>query len=317
MKILITGSTGMVGKNLKEHIFTYYNKINYEYLFLTSNSCNLLSYNETYNVFNKFKPDIVVHLAANVGGLYKNLNNNIQMFQDNLLMNMNVFKVCDEFNVKRLITIGSTCIFPDNISYPLKEEYLHKGKPHQSNYGYSFAKRMLDVMSELYNKHTSMECIHLIPCNLYGKYDNFNLEQSHVIPALIHKCYLAKINNQALYIKGTGKAKRQFLYVEDFCDIICKFMFNFYSKDKLNMTYIVAPNKEYKIKDIVNKIVKEFNFDNDIHYVSKYSDGQIKKTASNKNLMNLLNNKFKFIDIDKGLKKTIDWFIDEYKFVRK
>lgn len=312
MKVLVTGGSGMVGRSLKDHIKYFFHEFQDNFLFLSSNDCNLLNFDETKQVFKKYNPSIVIHLAANVGGLYKNLNNNIKMFQENLQMNLNVFKACHELDVKKLITIGSTCIFPDKTSYPLKEVMLHNGEPHKSNYGYSFAKRMLDVMTTLYNKNSSLDCIHLIPCNLYGKYDNFNLENSHVIPGLIHRFYLAKINNTDVKIKGSGIAKRQFLLVDDFCDIICKCIFN----DVKNKTMIVCTSKEYSIRDIVNKIAKIMDFENKIIYEVRYSDGQYKKTASNDTLIDEYGD-FKFTSINDGLHETIHWFLENYKFVRK
>lgn len=312
MKILVTGGSGMVGRSLKEHIKYFYHNLQDNFIFLSSKDCDLTDYNKLYKIIDKHQPDIVIHLAANVGGLYKNLKNNIGMFNQNLLMNLNIFDICHFCDVKKLITIGSTCIFPDKTSYPLKENMLHNGEPHSSNYGYSFAKRMLDVMTTLYNKNSSMDCIHLIPCNLYGKYDNFNLENSHVIPGLIHKFYLAKINNIDMKIKGTGIAKRQFLFVDDFCDIICKCIFN----DINQKTIIVCPSKEYTIKDIVNKIKKCMDFKNNIIYQPQFSDGQLKKTASNDILKKVFGD-IKFTSISDGLNETIHWFIDNYKFVRK
>jgi GDP-L-fucose synthase len=312
MKILVTGGSGMVGSSLKEHIKYFYHKLQDNFLFLSSSDYNLLNYDDVYILFNQYEPDIVIHLAANVGGLYKNLNDNINMFQDNLLMNMNIFKACYKFNIKKLITIGSTCIFPDKTSYPLKENMLHNGEPHSSNYGYSFAKRMLDVMTTLYNKNSSMDCIHLIPCNLYGKYDNFNLENSHVIPGLIHKFYLAKINNTDIKIKGSGIAKRQFLFVDDFCDIICKCIFNNIQQKSI----IVCPTKEYSIKDIVNKISKIIDFKNKIIYQKNFSDGQIKKTACNDTLCKQFGD-INFTSVNDGLNETIHWFLENYKNVRK
>ena len=312
MKILITGGSGMVGKSLKNHINYFFSSNQNKYYFLSSKLCNLLNYEESYKIFESIDPEIVIHLAADVGGLYKNLNNNIKMFQDNLQMNINVFKISNELNVKKLISIGSTCIFPDKTSYPLKETMLHRGIPHKSNYGYSFAKRMLDVMTTLYNTHSNMKCIYLIPCNLYGKFDNFNLENSHVIPALIHKFYLAKINNKPMYVKGSGKAKRQFLFVDDFCEVICRCIFN----DIKYTTMIVCPNKEYTIKEVVNKISMHLNFKNEIIYIKKYSDGQLKKTSSNKILKKQFQD-IKFTKFDIGIKDTIDWFIKNYKNIRK
>jgi len=316
MKVIVTGGTGMVGKSLK-NINKFFNdntKENdtYSFYYLSSSDCNLIDYDETFEVFSSIKPEIVVHLAANVGGLYKNLNNNIKMFHENLQMNLNVFEICKILNVKKLITVGSTCIFPDKTKYPITCDMMHNGKPHYSNYGYSFAKRMLDVLTDLYNQNTNMRCIYLIPSNLYGPFDNFNLNNSHVIPALIHKFYLSNKYDMEVIIKGTGKAKRQFLYVDDFTYVINKIIRNNYDFTKM----IVSHPKEYSIKNTINIIKNISENKNKIIYLKYYGNGQIKKTACSKKFYKYFPN-YKFYDLEEGLKNTYNWFSNNYENVRK
>jgi len=186
-KILITGSSGLVGNAFRKIAQDY----EYEFIFSTSSDCDLTNYEKTYEYFNLVKPNYVIHLAACVGGLYKNMNFKVDMLEKNLLINFNVLKCCHQVNVDKCICILSTCIFPDNTTYPIDETMLHNGPPHTSNDAYAYAKRMMEIHCRAYNEqyNTNFSCI--IPTNIYGPHDNFSLEDGHVIPALIHRCYLA------------------------------------------------------------------------------------------------------------------------------
>ena len=226
MRILVTGGTGLVGSAIQKISSNY----NYEFIFVSSKNCDLTDYTNTYNYFLEKKPDYVIHLAANVGGLYKNMRKKVEIFEDNLKINMNVLKVCHLLKVKKVISCLSTCIFPDNISYPINEQNLHKGPPHKSNDAYSYAKRMLEVQSKIYNEQYNTNFICIIPTNIYGPYDNFNLLDSHVIPGLIHKGYISNNNNDSFMVYGSGKPLRQFIYSEDLVKIIMYILENYFKR---------------------------------------------------------------------------------------
>lgn len=204
----------------------------------------------------------------------------VELFEDNININNNVLKCSYLLGVKKVISCLSTCIFPDSVEYPIKEEYLHLGPPHSSNAEYAYAKRMLEVLSNAYNIQYNTKFINIIPTNIYGPHDNFNLEDSHVIPGLIHKFYLAKQNNNDVVIKGSGLAYRQFIYSEDLAKLILLIL-----ESNINESLILSPSEEYSIKEIVNIIAESFNFTGKIIFDSKYSDGQLKKTVSNEKLM--------------------------------
>ena len=197
--ILITGSGGLVGYSYK-NIQQLYPQ--YKYTFMTRADCDLLKFSNTVQYLKLCNPDIVIHLAANVGGLFKNMNQKVQMFEDNIKMNMNILSACYSANVKQFIGILSTCIFPDKTTYPISEDMLQLGPPHTSNDAYAYAKRMLEVQCKAYNEqyNTNYSCI--IPTNIYGDNDNYHLEDAHVIPALIHKCYLAKQKQKPFIVAG-------------------------------------------------------------------------------------------------------------------
>jgi GDP-L-fucose synthase len=301
MTTIVTGGSGMVGSNLKE--------LCPNFIYLSSKDADLTDMIAVQKVFEKYQPKYVIHLAASVGGLYKNMNNNYNMFDDNLMINRNVITCCRKYNVTKLIACLSTCIYPNKIEYPITEEKLHLGPPHYSNEGYSYAKRMLEVQCRL----SGIDYICLIPTNLYGKYDNFNLQDAHVLPNLIHKCFLAKKSNDVFEIKGSGIAQRQFLYAKDFAKII-KF---FITSNSKNETFICSPSEkdEIKIKECVEKISSNMNYNN-IKYNTSYSDGQLKKTVANNKLMNVIGN-FNFTDFNIGLSETVEWFTKNYNVVRK
>lgn len=314
MKILVTGGTGLVGYALQQ----VSNKLNdcesYNWVFLSSVDCNLLNESQTHDVLKKHKPDIVIHLAAMVGGLYDNMNNNAVFFRDNMRMSLNVFDSCLENNVKKVISCLSTCIFPDAIELPMDETILHNGPPHYSNYGYAYAKRMIDVMSRSYNetfKKTFFQTI--IPTNIFGPNDNFNIEKGHVIPSLIHKCYLAKINNSDFIIRGDGSARRQFIYSLDMAKLLELFINNYYNSD---IPLILSTSEEYSIKEVVDLIVDIIGFDGNIIYDTSYPNGQLRKTVSNLRLLENIE-EFQFTPFHLALKTTIEWFIENYETCRK
>lgn len=302
MKILVTGGSGLLGKAIQN-----VNNNRFDMIFINSKTCDLTNYNETLKVFGEIKPDYIIHCAANCGGLFKNIKEPVEIYEDNILINTNVLKAAHYCNVQNVLSILSTCIFPKQIKqYPLISNMMHDGEPHESNFAYAYSKRMLEIHSRAYNKQYNRNYVCVIPINIYGKFDNFNLENAHVIPALIHKAYLAKKNNTKLLVKGSGKALRQFIFSEDLANIIL----NCIQKNQTK-NIIIANEKEITIKDIADIIAKkfqiEYEFDNII-----INDGQQKKQAKNEYKDN-----FEFTKIQKGLQITIEWFQKNYKNIRK
>jgi GDP-L-fucose synthase len=264
------------------------------------------------------------------------MDSNYNMLIDNLKINTNILENCKTYNVKRLINILSTCIFPEenasnNLIYPLTSDQILNGKPHHSNSGYAHAKRMLYVGSKLLSTTSDIKVVNLIPTNLYGKNDNYNIHNSHVIPGLIHKTFIAKENfdknlcrstdsigntSCKLIIKGSGNAKRQFLYVDDFARVILHFV-NCTLAQQCS-ALIVSPPKEQEItiRSLVNSITKQFDFKGKIIYDTDYPDGQHLKTTDSNELLNFIPD-FKFTDLSKGLEENITFFNENYETVRK
>lgn len=304
--ILVTGGTGLVGNAIKN---ISHNFNNYNFIYISSKDFNLSNMSDTINMFEIYKPIYVIHLAACVGGLYKNMNNKVEMLEKNLMINYNVIKCAHDYKVKKLISCLSTCIFPDNVTYPINESMLHDGPPHNSNDAYAYAKRMLEIHSRAYKENYGDNFICITPTNIYGHHDNFDLENGHVLPALIHKCYLAKKENIDFIIRGSGSPLRQFIYSEDLAQLIMNIMNSENSDD--NIILSVPEKDEISIKDIGILIAKCFDYENRIVFDSSYSDGQYKKTVSVQKLLNRFPN-FEFTPIEEGIKKTVEWFANKF-----
>lgn len=310
MKVLVTGSSGLVGSAIKNISPNY----PYDFIFVSSQDADLTDYIQTYNLFSKHQPDYVIHLAACVGGLFKNMNYKVDMFEKNTLINFNVVKYSHTFKVKKLICCLSTCIFPDKTTYPINETMLHDGPPHSSNDAYAYAKRMLEIHCKTYQDQFDDNFICVIPTNIYGPNDNYNLEDGHVIPALTQRCYLAKKEGKPFRVLGSGTPLRQFIFSEDLANLFMWVLENYNEKESLILS--VGEKNEVAIKDVALEIAKSFDYEHMMEFDTRYSDGQYKKTADNAKLMKLIGD-FEFTPIDKGIKKNTEWFIKNFDDARK
>ena len=304
-KVLVTGGSGLVGKAIQRISKQYY----FHFIFLSSQDVDLKSYDRTLACFREKEPDYVIHLAAQVGGLYKNMNHQVTMLEDNLLINLNVLRVSHLLNIQKVICCLSTCIYPSQVSYPIQEEMIHQGPPHDSNYGYSYAKRMLEVQCRAYQECFNRDYICIIPTNIYGEHDNFSLENGHLIPALIHRCYLSYLTGSPFPIRGSGKAIRQFIYAEDLAKIIIWMLEKYKNRESL----IACPSgeNEYSVLQVAEMIRKNFKPKPEIILQEEYSEGQMKKTVSAEKLHKLLP-EFQFTSLEKGIENTVKWFRDTY-----
>ena len=318
--ILVTGGTGLVGTAIQKNCgfeSTHDSKLKDSWMFLGSKDLDLMDGKNVSKSFMHIMPDVVIHLAASVGGLYKNINGNADMFYRNVTMNNNVIEACRRLNESKkvkLICMLSTCIFPDGLD-TLTEYQLHDGAPHSSNFGYAYAKRMLQVACEAYKEQYDLDYICLTPCNLYGSNDNFSLEDGHVIPSLVHRAYIAKKQGTSLQIRGTGTAMRQFLHVNDLAKII-HFFATSTTTDKTHAYrhFIVAPEQETSIANVAKMIAEASGIDK-ITYDDAFSDGQPSKKAHASRLLQVFPD-MQFTPIDEGIQATVAWFSDNYPNVR-
>lgn len=316
--VLITGGSGLVGNAIKAIVpefggeFTEKNT----FIYISSADYNLSVMNETEQMFIKYKPDYVIHLAACVGGLYKNMNNKVAMLEQNLTINYNMVHCAHKFKVKKMVAFLSTCIFPDKTTYPIDETMLHNGPPHFSNDAYAYAKRMLEIHCRMYRENYGDNFVCVIPTNIYGHHDNFDLEDGHVLPALIHKCFLAKQENVDFIVRGSGKPMRQFIYSDDLARLVLAILFD--NGQKITDTIILSVSEadEVSIGDVARKIANCFDYGDRIRFDESFSDGQYKKTASNQLLVQKFPD-FRFTDIDAGIAQTVKWFLQNQDIVRK
>ena len=218
MKILLTGSTGMVGRNILDH-----SKINEHQLITpSSKELDLTDIQSTRDYFFRFKPDLVIHAAGYVGGIHANIKQPVKFLVDNLDMGRNVVLAAVEAGVKQLINLGSSCMFPRSANNPLTEDMILTGELEPTNEGYALAKIVTARLCEyLSREDSSLKYKTIIPCNIYGPYDKFEPEHSHLIPAIIHKLHQAKENKYSVVsIWGDGEARREFMYAADLADCI-------------------------------------------------------------------------------------------------
>lgn len=262
------------------------------------------------------QPTHVIHLAALVGGLFKNLKYNLDFWRMNTRINDNVLHSCHLSKVKKCVSCLSTCIFPDKTTYPIDETMVHNGPPHSSNFGYAYSKRMIDVQNRAYHQQYPDGCLFtsVVPTNVYGKHDNFNLEDSHVLPGLIHKVYLAEKEGKPLVVWGTGSPRRQFIYSKDLARLMIWVMREYNEADPIILS--VGEDDELSIKEAAELVVEGMGFTGKLEYDTSKSDGVFKKTASNAKLMKYRPD-FKFTDPKIAIKETCQWFLSNYETCRK
>lgn len=301
MNILITGGSGLLGSEINID----------NALKPSSKELNLLDYSALKNYIELYNVSKIIHCAAKVGGVQENMNKNFDFLEINTQMNINVLRACKEFNLNNSVFILSTCVMPDNVKLPYIEDSLHMGAPHNGNYGYAYSKRLLEIGSRSLKEQYGVNTICLIPCNLYGKNDNFNLNSGHVIPSLIHKCFLAKQNSEDFLIWGTGMSLREFIFVEDFARIIEQIV----NSDQSYETMIVSSGVEYSIRDIASIIANHMNYSGKLKLDLSKPDGIYKKTTSNKTFLKYFSN-HKWTDIHNGISVVVDYFIKKYPAVR-
>ena len=214
----------------------------------------------------------------------------------------------------RLVSYLSTCIFPDKTTYPIDETMLHDGPPHSSNEGYAYAKRMIDTMNRAYNEEYNCNFTSIIPTNIYGPHDNYNIQNGHVIPGLIHKCYIAKRDNTDFSIWGSGKPLRQFMYSEDLAKLTIWVLRSYDSPEPIIIS--VDEEAEIPIGDVALLVAKAMKFEGNVVFDASKGDGQFKKTASNKKLRTFQPD-YKFVGMEEGIQRSCDWFVENYETARK
>jgi GDP-L-fucose synthase len=304
MKILVTGGTGMVGKALQKVCPTA--------IFLSSEDADLRDFNQAQAIIAQHEPDQIIHLAARVGGIKANMDNLGDFYRENILINTNVLESARRCNVQKVLSLLSTCIYPDKVTYPLTEEQIHDGPPHPSNYAYAYAKRMLDIQSRAYRKQYGCNFITAVPNNLFGEHDNYDLDDSHVIPAIIHKVYRALHCEEDIFLWGDGTPKREFTYSVDLANILLFLLEHYDEAGPIN----IGNTGEYSILEVVEIITAHLDFQKKISWDTNKPTGQYRKPSNNHKLLELGWRPENYTNFKTALHDSCDWFVENYPHVR-
>lgn len=301
----ITGSTGLLGSEILS--------LSPESIGLTSKDCDLTESNHAILTLEDGRVDAVIHCAARVGGVKANTDYVADFFDDNVKMNMNVLDACRERSLK-LVSVLSTCIYPDApyVKYPLTEDQLHMGPPHPSNFGYAYAKRMLEVQSRAYRQQFGCNFISVIPNNLYGINDNYDLDSGHVIPSLIRKFHEAKIfGYDSVDIWGSGKPLREFTFARDAAKIILWLAEHYNGEEPIN----IGNPEQISIESLACMVAEEVGYKGVAIFDKSKPDGQYQKPSSN-NKLRSLGWSGEYTPLSTGLRETIKSFADRYPDTR-
>jgi len=302
---MITGGSGMVGSAFKQLLPDADYPTRQELSSILKN----ISYKQ------QFEGKNVIHLAAKVGGVKANTEQVADFYSQNSILNERVLSASHLGRANKVISLLSTCVYPDApyIVYPLTEDQLHLGPPHPSNFGYAYAKRMVDVISRAYRQQHGCNFITAIPNNLYGENDNFDLEDGHVIPAIIRKVWEAKINNNPfIECWGDGSPLREFTYSEDIVKILIFLLENYDEPEPIN----IGNTEEYSIKQVVEMICSILEYNGKVKWNTQMPSGQSRKPSSNRKLLDLGWDKKWYTSLEKGLTKTCLWVKHNYPLIR-
>jgi len=301
-RITVTGGKGFLGTHLVKRLKEEASDENIMVADLPEYDLKVLE--DIRRMFDEQKPDIIIHLAAVVGGIGANRENPGKFFYDNAIMGIQLMHEAYLRKIDKFVAIGTICAYPKFTPVPFKEEDLWVGYPEETNAPYGLAKKMLLVQAQAYRQQYGFNAIYLLPVNLYGPGDNFDPETSHVIPALIKKCFDAiKNDDDQIVVWGTGKASREFFYVEDAVEAIIMATKKYDKPDPVN----IGAGFEVTIKELVGLIAKITGFEGKIIWDTTKPDGQPRRSLDTLKAEKEFGFKAK-TDFQEGLKKTIEWY---------
>jgi GDP-L-fucose synthase len=300
-RVVVTGGAGFLGRFIVDRLRKY---PNVEVFVPRKRDYDLVQRAQIDRLLDDTRPDMVIHLAAVVGGIGANQKNPGKFFYENLMMGTQLIEQSRLAGVRKFVALGTVCAYPKFTPTPFKEDDLWNGYPEETNAPYGLAKKMMLVQAQSYRQQYGYNTIFLLPANLYGPGDNFDLESSHVIPALIRKCIEARDSNSPFIAAwGTGNASREFLYVEDCAEGIVRAAASYDESEPVN----IGTGNEIKISDLLHLIARLTRFDGEIRWQSDKPDGQPRRRLDVSRALD----KFGFqahTSLEDGLRRTIDWY---------
>jgi len=300
-RVVITGGAGFLGSFVVEKLQERQAK---ELIVTRSNEYDLRDIQSIRHLLKDTQPNIIIHLAARVGGIGANQLHPADFFYDNLMMGVQLLHESWRYGVDKFVSIGTVCSYPKFTPIPFKEENLWNGYPEETNAPYGLAKKMLLVQSQAYREQYGFNAIFLLPVNLYGPRDNFGLESSHVIPALIRKCIEAKEQgNDQIVAWGTGSPTREFLYVEDAAEGILLAVERYNDSEPVNL----GSGMEISIRDLITLVARLTGFEGDIIWDTSKPDGQPRRCLDITKAEQCFGFRARF-DFEEGLRRTIEWY---------
>ena len=300
-KIFLTGGTGMVGSNIREHSKSH----KYTIFAPSSKEVDLTNYGQVNNYIAEVQPDIIIHSAGLVGGIQANIKNPVGFLVKNLQMGLNVILAAQQNNVKKLLNLASSCMYPRDMEIGLTEDMILKGELEPTNEGYALAKVVATRLCEYMNREDEKwQYKSAIPCNLYGKYDKFDPKHSHMVPAVIRKIYEAKENNiNEVEIWGDGLSRREFMYAGDLADFVYYALDHF---DKMPQNLNVGLGRDYTINEYYQVIAKVIGYEGTFTHDLSKPMGMKKKMIDNTQLTAF--GWHPKTSLEEGIKQTLEYF---------
>lgn len=302
--ILITGGTGLVGSSIPFGVKPTRKQMD------LLDPYSVLSFIQAYP-----EVDTIIHAAGLVGGVKGNSDRMFDFLNENLTMACNIMNaVAKNPQIKESTFILSTCIYPKDVEYPVSANDLHGGEPHPTNYGYAYAKRMLEVGARALRQQYGKKVRCIVPCNLYGPNDNYDIDGGHVIPSLIHKCYLAKRDNTPFHVWGDGNAEREFMFAPDIGKVLASIHFDgIETKDIM----IVSDGHQHTIRSIVELICEYMGFDGSIVYDTTKPEGILRKPTVNRDFIDFVDRAdIRLTSSEDGIYSAVQDFLRRYPNVR-
>jgi GDP-L-fucose synthase len=300
-RVVVTGGSGFLGSFIVDRLkrTDWCGKV----LIPRKEKFDLRTAKAVKQMYKQMRPDIVIHLAAVVGGIGANRANPASFFYDNLMMGIHTMHYAHQFGVEKFVSIGTVCAYPKFTPVPFREDDLWNGYPEETNAPYGIAKKMLLVQAQAYRQQYDFNSIYLLPVNLYGPGDNFDLETSHVIPALIAKFIQAQKSREPVVVWGDGSPTREFLYVEDCAEAIIQATERYNKSDPVN----IGAGFEISIKDLVNLIARLTEYDGEIIWDSSKPGGQPRRNLDTTRALREFGWKAT-TGFEEGLTRTIQWY---------